>query len=527
MLNVASTILTLPAIDTGEAERLPLSNFAMGEATAEQELPAILVQPGHLTQALDAVEDVLARTGSHYRRGNRLVRISVDPHTQLHSIQEVTAQNLIVTLAGVSRWLRFDQRAGGWRTIDPCPRVCNLLVDSWPFSRLPVLSALAYQPHLRQDGTVCSTPMYDSMSGIFGVFNEDAAAVPSHPMREQALEALAILNDLLAECAFAGPEDKAAALSALLTAAVRPGLPQAPMFHVMAHQPGSGKSYLCQLITAMATSAPGAPMAFPRSNDACDKLLLARLMRAPAVIEFDNLTTDLRAFDKLCTALTSEHIEGRDLGTSRTMQVGTRTLFLSSGNNVRPVEDMIRRCVCIYLDPGVETPAARTYKRPSMLADVKRERHKYVAAALTVVRAWIVAGRPMTGAPPFSSYVDWSAWCRQPLLWLDHPDPVASVFKGMANDPAHLLLNRVLNGIKEQHDQASVKVREIIASSHSMGENEDFRDALAEAAGGPDTVNARKLGHWLARHEGRVANGLRLRRGSGGGNVECWRVESV
>ena len=38
------------------------------------------------------------------------------------------------------------------------------------------------------------------------------------------------------------------ALAAILTAAVRPSLPHAPLFHVTAHQPGAGKSYLCELI---------------------------------------------------------------------------------------------------------------------------------------------------------------------------------------------------------------------------------------------------------------------------------------
>src|SRR5690606_26471613 len=100
-----------------------------------------------------------------------------------------------------------------------------------------------------------------------------------HPNRDDAQHALSILDELLSECAFAAPEDRSAALSALLTAAVRPSLPLAPMFHVMAHQPGSGKSYLCQLITALATSTPSSPVAFPRSNDACDKLLLSQLMQ--------------------------------------------------------------------------------------------------------------------------------------------------------------------------------------------------------------------------------------------------------
>ena len=56
---------------------------------------------------------------------------------------------------------------------------------------------------------------------------------------------------------------------------------------------GSGKSYLCELITAFATPQNRTPTTFPGDNEECRKLLLAEC--APAVIEFDNLTGDLIA----------------------------------------------------------------------------------------------------------------------------------------------------------------------------------------------------------------------------------------
>ena len=61
------------------------------------------------------------------------------------------------------------------------------------------------------------------------------------------------LKDLLTEFSFARDTDLSAALAALLTAAVRPSLAHAPMIHARAHMVGSGKSYLCELITAFST----------------------------------------------------------------------------------------------------------------------------------------------------------------------------------------------------------------------------------------------------------------------------------
>lgn len=489
-----------------------------------QDLPIIQVKPGELEKALAAAELVLAESGEYYARNDRVVCVRFDQLANRHQVREMSGQDLMVAFAGLSKWSRFDKRKGEWTAIDPCPRVCKLLAESWRFSRLKALNGTVTQPYLRPDATISSEPGYDPETGILGLFKGGDLDFNLHPNRDDAEHAISILDDLLSECAFAAPEDRSAALSALLTAAVRPSLPLAPMFHVMAHQPGSGKSYLCQLITALATSTPGSPVAFPRSNDACDKLLLSQLMKAPAVIEFDNLTADLRPFDKLCSALTSESLEGRQLGHSRTLVVPTRTLFLSSGNNVRPIEDMVRRCVSIHLDPGMEAPAARIYKRPNLLDEVRRDRIKFIGAALTIVRAWVLAGQPSTGCPSLASYSEWSNWCRQPLLWLGQPDPAASVFKGLKEDPSQLLLGRILVGWYEKHGSAPRMIRDVVKAAVHLDDTDDFRDALAEAAGGNESINARKLGHWLARNEGRIVGPYRLRKAPKTRNVENWQV---
>jgi hypothetical protein len=143
----------------------------------------------------------------------------------------------------------------------------------------------------------------------------------------------------------------------------------------------------------MATPAPPSPVSFPDSEEECGKLLLALLLKSPAVIEFDDLNTDLLPFDKLKTAITEESISGRILGVSKDATVSTRTLFLSSGNNVGPIKDMCRRVLTINIDPMCATPATRHFKRPNLLNEVRTNRGKFVSDALTIVKAWALAGR--------------------------------------------------------------------------------------------------------------------------------------
>jgi len=303
-------------------------------------------------------------------------------------------------------------------------------------------------------------------------------------------------------------------------------LPTAPAFHVRAHTAGSGKSFLCELIAIFATEQPSAPAAFPSDNDECRKFLLAELLRGPAVIVFDNLTSDLIAHRSLCTALTSEYLSDRILGISKTAAVGTRTLFLSSGNNVSAVRDMTRRTLTISLDPGCESPATRSFKRPNLIQEVRADRAKYVSAALTVILGHVQSGQPKQAAKTLAGFHTWTDWCIEPLLRLGYPDPVISVLAAMSEDPDRELLGRFLVVWYEHFGTTPTMVRELVNKAGWVHESSaDLWETLQEIAGERGEVNRRKLGWWIKRHEGQVVAGKRVRRTNGGGSAEKWRVE--
>jgi hypothetical protein len=490
--------------------------------------PTIRIVAGELHRVVDAAERELAQAGRHYQSGGLIVTVLTDPGTHETRVQNVTPPALVRALSAAATWEKFDKRADDWLRTDPPSRHVGVLFDSSSYAHLPVLSGLARQPYLRPDASLMSAAGYDSVTGMFGVFDAREFSVPHHPSRSDAEAALCALRELLSEFAFASESDLASALSAILTATIRSSLPAAPMFHVCAHMVGSGKSYLCLLITVFATPRHGTPTAFPADEEECRKLLLAELLRAPAVIEFDNLTGDLVPHKSLCTALTSEHISGRILGVSKTATVSTRTLFLSSGNNVGPVRDMTRRCISVRLSPQLEVPAARTFQRPDLVAEVLRRRGHYVSAALTIICAWIAAGRPKTPCKPLASYGQWSDLCRQPLLWLGMADPAASVFEAMAEDPDQETLARLLIAWEWAFGKAPAMVRDAVRLAESRTDDHiELREILHEIAGERDGINRRKVGWWIKRHAGRIVDGRRFVRASGNRSAEAWRVESV
>ena len=236
-----------------------------------------------------------------------------------------------------------------------------------------------------------------------------------------------------------------------------------------------------------------------------------------------NLTSDLLAHKSLCTALTSEYISGRILGVSKTATVSTRTLLLSSGNNVGPIQDMSRRCITIRLDPAVEIPAARTFNRPDLIRELLQERERYVSATLTIIRAWIVADKPMSICKSLTGYGEWSDLCRQPLMWLGCCDPTVSVFEALSEDPDRETLARLLTAWNAAFGRTPTMVRDAVNRVYDA----ELKEILHDIADERGDINRRKLGWWIRRHAGRLVDGLRFVRCSGNSAAEKWRVESV
>ena len=94
---------------------------------------------------------------------------------------------------------------------------------------------------------------------------------------------------------------------------------------------------------------------------------------------------------------------------------------------------MIRRGLVCNLEALDERPELRAFQRDT-LEFAADNRGAYVAAALTIVRAYLVAGSPKV-CGPFGSYAAWSKMVRSPLIWLDEPDPIISM-EGIRDDGA-------------------------------------------------------------------------------------------
>lgn len=488
----------------------------------------ILIRPNEIKRIVSAVERVLAQTKLFYQRGGRVVRLLPQGPDAILSVQEVNQSALLLALGGLTRWYHYDARKKKNVQCDPSGRYLQTFLESGQHPFLPELIGLAQQPTITANGEVCLQPGYNPETKLYGAFAADAFQVSPHPTKAEAQQACQELKDLLQEFPFEQECDLSAALAAMLTAAVRTQLPLAPLMHVRAHLPGSGKSHLTSLIALFATGLHVSPTPMPKDEEECGKLLLSELQKAPAVVVFDNLTSDLYPFRSLCMVLTEERFTGRILGESRTAQVSTRALFLSSGNNVGPVQDMTRRVLTINLNPLEEIPATRTFQRPHLLDEVRLQRPHYVSCALTIISAWNQAGKPRDArAKPLNSYEQWSDWCRQPLLWLGLPDPVERLFTIMNEDPEREQVGRILAAWRERWGGKPFTVKNIAATVAYEQESELF-DALNEAGFYTrNELDRRRLGWWFKHKEGWAVNGLKLVKYSVKGKQPYYQVIEV
>ena len=487
--------------------------------------PVIRVVAGDLHRVVDAAEKELANRGRHYQAGGLIVSVSTDPTSGDPSIVPTSAPALTRELSVAATWEKYDGRAEDWVRCDPPSRHAAILYDAQSFRYLPPLTGVARQPYFREsDGKLITQAGYDKAAQRFGVFDARQFVIPD-PTPDAARAALALLEDLLIEFRFVAATDKAAALSAIFTAVVRPSLPYAPGFHVRAPVFASGKTYLCELIGAFAGPAGNAKLSYPTTSEEATKVILSLLLTSPAVVEFDDMDTDWIPHGTIKRMLTAEQITDRILGVSKTATVSTRTLFLGSGNNVGPIRDLLRRVLTIHIDPRCSTPATMTYKGFPVVK-VRHGRGMYVAAVLTIIQAWRKAGMPRAAAHSIATFGGaWSDYCRHPLMWLGQPDPATALLEQVRHDPDGDALSGLMTEWRAAFGSTATTVRKAVETAICNQPNllDAMREFPVEERG---EINRSKLGWLLKKKANRIVGGYEFQQAEADGRT-AWRVAAV
>ncbi|WP_226352806.1 hypothetical protein [Pseudonocardia sp. ICBG601] len=426
-------------------------------------------------------------------------------------------------------------------------------VDSLDYMRsLRPLRGVTHVPTPRRDGTIIDQPGYDPETRLIFLPPDGLTVppVPQEPTGADVRAAVGLLSQMLDDFAFKSEDDHANYLGMLLTPLLREICPPPyKLAAIGAPSPGSGKSLLSDIMRTLHGGVFRADT--PTDSDEWRKSITTILDTTTApVVEFDNVSGTLKS-PILAGLLTSPVWSDRRLGATETVTAKNDRTWVVTGNNMSLGGDLVRRTVQITIDPGVPHPEKRNdFTITDLKSWVAQHRGELIGALLTLIRAWVVAGRPLRRKAGADSY---RAWIETVDGILGHAG-IPGTFDGA--DSQRITVGDddeewrdFLEAVHQQFGERSWTVKELltlVSEDHHIGNTEFDQanavrrpiplDALPAELGERVVrgrlgvgVIAKSLGRWLTNREGRWAGEkITVRRaGKTRDKIGMWRIEHL
>jgi hypothetical protein len=529
--------------DLNAARRLARVASHIGHEPTSADLPVIVIDTDEARVNEEACR-ALARDPSLFAHGGRLVTVG-EGTDGMPGVLQLPKPLLRERLAATAQWKTTDRKGELVSAHPPQWTIDALDVRQVP-REIPRITRVVTAPILRPDGSVVSSAGWDESTGVYLVADQ-IVQVPTTPSEAEARAALALLIDLIAEF----PADELARsclVAAMLTPFALSGFRgPLPLFLFNGNGPGVGKSLLVEVVGLLALGVRPSASAYQGSESNQRKAITSIAMSGSTVVWIDNVIGELGG-GPLEAAITSSRWSDRVLGESRMFEGPLRLLWLVTSNNARLRSgDILRRILPIRLDSPEERPEKREdFRYPQLLEHVAAHRSELVAAALTILRWYVVAGRPKVTMAAWGSFEDWSACVRAPLIALGAPDPAkARDALEQVADPERELLQNLVEGWMEllrelhQEDASAADAVEALRADEE-GARGDYgrhlralnyqalREAVSTSLNTPlhAPPTAKKLGAILGRYRSRVVDGKRLTAKTVNGTTR-WFVETV
>jgi hypothetical protein len=489
-----------------------------------------------LDRTMARAEAALIRGGAEiYQSGVNLVRIVADEveatkgrKTRVARLMRIDAPWLKAEMTKHIDWFRWKSK-GFPEPAGPPGEVTAAMLSGFGRWQFPVVNGVICCPTLRRDGSVLAMPGLDPASGLLVVGPlPEMRRVADKPTRADALEALGILKDLLKEFKFVDGACRSAALSGIVSPVVRGALDCVPMHAVTAPKPGSGKSYLLDVIAGVNRGDAMPIMSAGKDKEELEKRLGSHLLKGINMLSVDNVGWPMGG-DALCQAIERPMVSLRILTKSEMPERRNAWCLYASGNNLRLKDDVTRRVLLIRIDRREEQPEKHRY-HGHPFDDVLRRRGRYLWACLTLVRAYIVAGKPERQGWIGDPFGQWSDLVRSSLMWLGEADPVATMDAVRENDPARQARAQMWAAMRNAYGvgvaaarttgemvadakSGKIKLKGPVAALLDQPAGEDpravgLREAITTYTS--DRLDAQYLGNKLATHRDDITDGLQL-----------------
>lgn len=537
----------------------------------EQAVRALASGPAEVYQRAAGLVAVVRAPAEGDQRG-RIRRLPESPF-----LHPYTMASLKPALTAAARFVRYVAKEDAWMQCRPDGDIVAAALDPhaagrWP--GLPRLEGLLEAPALRLDGSILAEPGYDEATGYVLVPGERFVPVPESPTQEDARAALRELVEPLVDFPHVGEPAKGAVredglacgsarsawVAALMTLLARPAITgSVPAWIFDASTRGSGKSLQADLISIIASGRPASRMSWPGEDDEAEKIMGGYALSGDPLICFDNVSRPFGgdAVDRCLTAV--DTVQLRVLGKSGNPAMIWRSVILATGNNVEVRGDTVRRTMFVRLESLDEHPENRDdFRIPGGSAGLRtwcaEHRPRLVRAALTILRAWHLAGRPQEGVAVWGGFEGWATVVPPAIVWAGGSDPLLSRPATLGEEESDKSALRTIlehwsrlesyiegTGTAGQATGKGITLRQATitlykdAVARLKGEGaddgwDDLRDAIeglvpTKPGQSPDLG---KLGGAVKRLKGRAVGGRRLKVASavkGGKGGTRWTVE--
>lgn len=484
-----------------------------------RQLPEIKLGNDEMRVANETI-DALAKRDDLYQRGGVLVETRESPEPPPCIVRREGG----IRAAALSKWRlrelisdsaifkKVSTTSNGeqlWsESAVPSTTVEQVLARGF-WRRIPPLEGIVTSPQFLLDGSILIRAGYDRRSGLYFADGGRFRPIADSPTRADAERARTELLEVVADFPI-DDVSRAAWLAIVLTGAARHAIDgPTPLFAIDANVRGSGKSLAADSVGVIHTGRQLPRTTAAGDDDEFRKRITATLLAGEPLVLLDNINGVLGCAS-LDALLTSTTWTDRILGTSAmTAKLPAKAIWIATGNNLQFAADTARRTLRIRLQSLLEQPEERTgFRHPNLLAWARAERGRLAAAAVIILRAWHVAGRPNMKFPPWGSFDNWSAIVRNAVVWVGLPDPgITRQEVQKESDREAMLLRQLLDAWRDADpSRYGLTVAEAICRANEG--HVGLAAVFGEFADKTGNVNKRAMGMKLHHLRGRVCGGL-------------------
>jgi hypothetical protein len=473
-------------------------NFELSEDQSDVKVP-VTISVINKENTVNLLELILSKD-HFWNDGAGLVTVTED--NKIISLSQAATKRSIEERVDAYRWFKGNKsEEPEWRRCEiPNDYIEQIHQAGTAKSTLNKLEGVSDIPIIYKD-TIISAPGYNKETKYFLKKFDMIDMTP-----EKGLE---ILLDLVSEFKFNNQVSKISAVSAIMTGVFRSAWDSAPGYLITAPRPGSGKTYLGEVIGAITTGKHIPTTAIAYDHNDIKKHIFSEALMGTKVILYDNLTRDIPNADALNSIISSGLISDRILGESRTAVAGARVLIVCTGNNIYAREDAARR----YIEIRIDTKTAKTnsviYSKNAK-QEALEKRNIFISACFAIRKAY-VDHKP--GLKKTSDFVEWQNDVRIPLYNVSGIDCLSGMLDQRDQQETPVNVAEILSGVWENRKNAPFTISDLM----NMNGNLDMADAINNVCGDGKSLSSYsklsplKLSHWIRSKIDYIDNGLVIR----------------